>query len=268
VVFLVNEFAALDVDTPLLAAHAPAIGISGGSIFCRCRAVEFMSALGRIAREHPGCAGVVVEASGMADPGSAGTLLAEARLDRTYALGGTVTLVDPAQLPKVLDTLPAAERQVAAATAVVIAKADLHPAAVLDRAEALVRGLNPTAQVVRAAHGNCDLDPLALDGGPALAGEPPPCADPALLAVELPCPGRLRRDDLARSLAALGSDLYRAKGLFADAAGWCRLDWSAGRMTLLAAAPGAPGLALIIHPRARAAADELVRQMAAGAFSA
>ena len=268
VAFLVNEFAATDVDTPLLAAAAPCVvGISGGSIFCRCKATEFIRQLSGLAEEFPGLDGVVVEASGMADPSAARSMLDEAGLDRIYSMVGTVTLVDPGTLRKILDTLPAAERQVAAADLVVMSKADLHPPEVLAACADLVRTINPAAQLLQVVRGACAIDLLALGSQRWVDGVVAECADPALLPVELPLDRMMAATDLAAAIAALGDDLHRAKGFIPTHDGWVYLDWSAGRLALTPAASGRAGLALIIHPRARERTAALVAAVAAGTFA-
>lgn len=250
IVFLVNEFAATDVDSPVLAETAcDVIGISGGSIFCRCKVTEFLRELGGLHERFPDAEGVVVEASGMADPSAARSLLDEAGLGRTFRYTGTITLVDPTTLPKVLDTLPAAERQVAAADIVVVAKADLHGEAVLAATEGLVRGINGSARILRSAHGDCDLDPLALGDPRWVDGEVLLCSQ-GMLAIELPCPGRLDAAALGTAIAALGDGLLRAKGFVLDHAGWRYLDWSAGRLRIDPSPAGPPGVALIVLPQA------------------
>lgn len=267
-VFLVNEFAATDVDTPLLSGASPdCIGISGGSIFCRCKVTDFIRELSGLRGRFPHATGVIVEASGMADPSAARSLLDDSGLDRSFSYRGTVTLVDPGTLPKILDTLPAAERQVAAADAVVVSKSDLHDAAALAACEALVRGINPGVRLLRAVRGDCDLDPLALASPRWVDGEVAPCRDPLLVAIDVPCAGTIDVERLARDLAGLGGALHRAKGFAAGPDGWRLLDWSAGRMSITSQA-GPPGLALIVAPAAAEAARAIAAAVAAGAYHA
>lgn len=269
VAFLVNEFAATDVDTPLLAAGGgDVVGISGGSIFCRCKATDFIRELGALPGRFPHVEGVVVEASGMADPSAAQSMLDEAGLADRYRYTGTITLVDPGSLAKVLDTLPAAERQVAAADVVVVSKPDLHGEAELAATEALVRGINPRARLLRVANGDCDLDPLRLTDPRWTDGEVAPCADPVLLPLDLPCPEVVDVHALAAALAALGGDLHRAKGFVPSPDGWRYLDWSAGRMQVSACDPAPPGLAVIAHPRAESRLRTLAQRLASGGFAA
>jgi G3E family GTPase len=269
VAFVVNEFSETDVDTPLLSqASDDVVGISGGSIFCRCKVTDFIRELGSLSSRIAGMDGVVVEASGMADPSAAQSMLDEAGLSAAYRFTGTITLVDPGTLAQVLDTLPAAERQVAAADVVVVSKCDLHDETRLAATEALVRSIAPRARMVRASHGEVDLDPLALTDPTWVDGQVVPCADPAFTPLSLPCPPGTDVSRLAEAVAALGAGLLRAKGFVPATDGSYFLDWSAGRMQILRCKPGPPGLALIVQPASAEAARQLVARAAAGEFAA
>lgn len=268
VAFVVNEFSETDVDTPLLAqASDEVVGISGGSIFCRCKVTDFIRELGALSCRIAGMDGVVVEASGMADPSAVQSMLDESGLSNHYRFTGTITLVDPGTLAQVLDTLPAAERQVAAADVVVVSKCDLHDEARLTATEALVRSIAPRARLVRASHGEIDLDPLALANPAWVDGAVAPCVDPAFTPLSLPCPPGTDASRLAAALTELGPDLLRAKGFVPAADGCYFLDWSAGRMQLLRCKPGPPGLALIVRPAAAAKAALIVKRVANGEFA-
>jgi G3E family GTPase len=268
VAFVVNEFSETDVDTPLLAqASDDVVGISGGSIFCRCKVTDFIRELGTLSGRIAGMDGVVVEASGMADPSAAQSMLDESGLSAYYRFTGTITLVDPGTLAQVLDTLPAAERQVAAADVVVVSKCDLHDEARLAATEALVRSIAPRARLMRASHGDIDLDPLALAEPAWVDGAVAPCADPAFTPLSLPCPPGTDVSRLSTALAGLGPDLLRAKGFVPATDGWYFLDWSAGRMQVLRCKPGPPGLALIVRPAAAAQAALIVKRVADGEFT-
>lgn len=269
VAFLINEFAATDMDSPLLAgAAACTVGVSGGSIFCRCKVTEFISQLSRLPVEHPGLDGVVVEASGMADPSAGRSLLDESRLDRIYAFQGTLTLADPGTLHKVLDTLPAAERQIASADLVVVTKSDLHPAERVASAEALVRTINPQVPIVRAVHGDCRIDPLALGSARWVDGEVAACADPGLVAVEAVVAAPVAALAVGSALAAIGDGLVRAKGFLPTRTGWVHLDWAAGRLDLRDCGPADGGLVLIVKPEAADAARRLAERITTDGFPA
>jgi G3E family GTPase len=154
--FLVNEFSPRDVDGHLLEARGIEVRlIRGGSLFCRCKAAELREVL--LALAAPRQTGqapwerMVVEASGMADPSGAGSLLREIRLDAFFHPASVITLIDPASFRPLLATLPAVRRQVEAASVVLINKADLFSSQVLDEIEIQVRGLRPEARVYRTS---------------------------------------------------------------------------------------------------------------------
>ncbi|MCX7010859.1 MAG: hypothetical protein NTY53_27070, partial [Kiritimatiellaeota bacterium] len=72
-VWLVNEFSARDVDAAVLGSEtSDVLSIAGGSIFCRCLVTEFIASLrdlpARFGTPESPVEGVVVEASGMANP--------------------------------------------------------------------------------------------------------------------------------------------------------------------------------------------------------
>ncbi|MEJ5171442.1 MAG: GTP-binding protein, partial [Fimbriimonadales bacterium] len=84
-VFVVNEFSSRDVDSVLLGQDAKdVVPLPGGSIFCRCLAADFHRTMTALA--SGGWDAIVAEASGIADPSSTRTLLAETGLDRSLRL--------------------------------------------------------------------------------------------------------------------------------------------------------------------------------------
>ena len=129
IVCLVNEFSPHDVDGARLRAETDAVcTIPGGSIFCRCLAGEFIAVLQSLPQRFGAAApveGVVVEASGIADPRVMPKLLQETRLDKTYRLASISAVVDPKSFLKLLHTLPAILSQVEAAGLVLVNKTDL-----------------------------------------------------------------------------------------------------------------------------------------------
>ena len=233
--FLVNEFSPADVDGRTLAADGlDVLVLPGGSIFCRCLVSQFIGQLNAIAgRAGIGpLDGVVIEASGMADPRVIARLLEETRLDTRFSLARVVAVADPVRLLKLVRTLPAIRAQLEAADVVVLNKCDLAPPAVCDEAEALSRGLRPGATVLRAVRAEVDLDPFPDSPPRAPAGEYAACRDPAFETFRLECPVPVDAARLAAAVGAAGDDLYRLKGFVS----------SGGRVVGVQAAGGAPSL--------------------------
>ncbi|MBM4154737.1 MAG: GTP-binding protein [Lentisphaerae bacterium] len=231
--FLVNEFSSSDIDGRTLAAEGlDVIALPGGSIFCRCLVTQFIGQLDAIAaRAAAGpLDGVVIEASGMADPRVIVRLLVETRLDARYALARVIAVADPVRLLKLVRTLPAIRAQLEAADVVVLNKCDLAPPAVCDEAEALARGVRPGAEVLRAVRAEVEVDPFPPAPGREPAGEYAACRDPAFETFRIGCPGGVDVARLAAAVAAAGDDLHRLKGFVR----------SGGRVVSVQAAGGAP----------------------------
>jgi len=95
-VYLVNDLGTVNVDTAWLEQHHERVAsIPGGSIFCRCLVTEFLARLREVIERHDTpespVEGVVIEASGMANPLVMADLLREgdpARRNLSPCAGG------------------------------------------------------------------------------------------------------------------------------------------------------------------------------------
>jgi G3E family GTPase len=250
-VYLVNEFSPLDVDGALVADEgADVVAIPGGSIFCKCLVTEFINQLWKIARDYPGIEGVVIEASGMANPAVIGVMLKETKLDAVYALATVVAIVDPGSFLKLQHTLPNVLDQVRAAQVVLMNKTDCHDAATLDTTEARVRELNPAAILLRTMRGHADIDPFALPtAAPERGGEYAACRDPRFRSDVLAATVDVDLARLAEILHALGDDCYRAKGYLPSNGALHFVDLSSSGLTITPTTrPGATGeLAVVLR---------------------
>ncbi len=214
VVFLVNEFSPLDIDGELVQREdADVVAVPGGSIFCKCLVTEFIGQLKRIAHDYPDAEGVIVEASGMANPAVVGGMLSETKLDSIYELATVVAVVDPGSFLKLQHTLPNVADQVRAAQVVLLNKIDCHDAATLAETERVLRRLNADAQLEATTMGRSDIDLFAPPApAPDVEGEFALCRDPNYRSEVLDAKGDINLDQVAEALRALGDDCYRAKG--------------------------------------------------------
>ena len=231
VAFLVNDFAAVDVDGRLLDLPAgELVSIPGGSIFCRCLSGEFVRHLREIADRRP--EGLIVEASGVADPRVIRDMLAETQLDARYELRSVVTVIDPGSFLALIHTLPAIIAQVESCQVALINKVDLYDEARVKESRYRVGRLNPLAEVVLTTRCRADVDPFAALAPDELHGQYAACADPNFVThtVELKQPVDL--DWLLGELRRLQRDLYRAKGFIPTADGMVHVDLSAGGLTV------------------------------------
>jgi G3E family GTPase len=217
-VYLVNEFSPQDIDGAIVAEENPnVVAIPGGSIFCRCLAGEFLGQFTSIPQRFEGVEGIVIEASGMANPKVIVDMLHEAKLDDQYVLAHIVSIVDPGSFMKLRVTLPNIIAQVEAADTLLVNKSDIHGAATVEETVSAVESINPHAQLHRCSHANVEIDlftPVARDR--ELHGEYAKCRDPNYETYTLWPAAEINMDDLRNRVIAADDDLYRAKGCVAS----------------------------------------------------
>jgi len=260
-VFVVNEFSAVDVDAGLIEREGgKTVAVPGGSIFCRCLVTEFVDVLSRVAEGYVNNAapafcpdGVVIEASGIADPRSMRRLLAESGLDARYHVAGVTAVVDPGTVMKLLLVLPNIRGQIESADLVLLNKADLHAPKIIAKVRDKIREINPRATVIRCVRGAVDPAIILADGVSLRAEQVDAafgvCRDPRYEREVVVFQNPVRLKELCEEVAAAGDGLYRVKGFVETNEGWKYLDWSAGVLSGGAAEPHqASQLAIIWDP--------------------
>jgi G3E family GTPase len=231
-IYLVNEFSPQDVDARLLEAGGlETVSIAGGSIFCQCRVTEFIQHLTMIPERFGAngapVAGVVVEASGIADPLVIRRMLAETRLDETYGISAIVTVVDPKSFLKLVRTLPNILAQVEAADWVILNKIDQCSPEEIRATETEIERVHPGAEISKTSFCEGELEWLGAARDRSLTGEYAPCADPnyARLALRFRGPVDLRA--LETALRRAGDAVFRVKGFARVESGTAYVDYSA-----------------------------------------
>ena len=226
--FLVNDFAAVDVDAQLLSQlDGEIVSIPGGSIFCRCLATTFTNALKKIARLEPAVDGVIIEASGMADPRSLADVLRETRLDELYELSTVVSLVDPGTFRKLLKTLPAMRAQVECADVVLLNKTDLFDEATVQATEEAIRSVRGEIQIARCVRGDAPVQFFqGISHALKIHGSLSPCRDDSFLSATFRFRAKCNIGDIAELLNRYSHILWRAKGFVPTDAGLMELHWT------------------------------------------
>jgi len=165
---LVNEVGAIPIDHHLVKDVPGGTVVLGSGCVCCTVSGDLVRALaelhGQAARgEVPGFDRVLVETTGLADPtGVLATLVQHPLIARAYRPSAVVTVVDGEVGVATLARHREAVAQVALADRVLVSKIDrdgVDPAAV----EAVVRGLNRSATVVRVAGGDVEPDVLLAE---------------------------------------------------------------------------------------------------------
>ncbi len=235
IVYLVNEFGAVDVDGHTLPLPpGELVSIPGGSIFCKCLVGEFIRVLRDIGgAEGDAPEGVVIEASGIAEPRVVGQMLEETRLAERYALKCIATVIDPGSFLKLLHTLPSIIAQVEAADVAIINKVDLYGAQQVQQTEDALLQIQPGLDVVRAQRCRIERDLLAFEGagGPvrrSLDGTYAAGTDPDYVSTHVTFEQPVDLSALLAALRALPSEVYRVKGFVPTVDGTMYIDRSAG----------------------------------------
>lgn len=268
-VYLVNEFAPADVDGPLIECPPDdLISVVGGSIFCRCLVTDFIRHLRAVAERaaNPDTPvdGVVIEASGIADPGVVPRMLEETRLDGPYRLARVVSIVDPGTFATLVQTLPNLSAQIVASDVALLNKTDLYPLDKVAETERALRDLNASLEIMRTSFCAADIDLLAPRRVQRLDGQYARCADPNYEVITCTVDRTVDTNALTAALGGLCDVLYRAKGYFPAAAGLQHLDASPSGLTVRPAPRPdlPPRLVFILRPGARARLEPLLANLA------
>jgi G3E family GTPase len=222
---VVNEFGEVPVDHHLLeSSEERTVALPNGCLCCHLRGDLEETLIGAAMRRRRGeIAGfdrVIVETSGLADPGPvAQTLFADQALARDFKLGPIVTVVDAADPQNRASGAEVARAQIAAADVIVLSKSDRTRD--LDAVTEEVKSVNPQARCIPARFG--DVDPALLAANPKSGTDPvfsrahAHASGIASFVLGLPAP--VSKTLLERFLAVLvdlrGADLLRVKGIVA-----------------------------------------------------
>ena len=233
-VYLVNDFAAVDIDGQLLdLPQDQLVQIAGGSIFCKCLVTDFIRHLTAVAEhvEEHGTEGVIIEASGIADPRVIPTMLQETKLDHLYTLSSIISVVDPGRFMKLIHTLPNIRAQIEAADHVLINKIDLYSEEELNTAEKEIRDLNPECSLDRCKNSDVHFSPFRAWADRNMEGEYAKCADPNYFNVVAQVPGGYDEAALREVLTPLLPQLYRIKGFVPTTQRLLYVDYSGGDLS-------------------------------------
>ena len=154
--------------------------LPGGSIFCTCLVTQFIQTLTAIAdhADQHGLDGLVIEASGVANPKVVEKMLQETQLDQRIALCSIISIVDPGSFPTLLQTLPNIVAQIEASDRALLNKTDLFDEEEMAVCEEELRRIRPGIEIVRTSFCAAELDLFATHEERGLEGEYASCADP------------------------------------------------------------------------------------------
>ena len=263
---VVNELGEIGIDGLVvggLGFGERMVELSSGCICCQLDTVHFEIALDELC-EDVDPDRIVIETSGVADPGT----LARRLADLGRPLGSVITVTDSVNLDRVLAE-PIGAEQIAAADFLVVSKLDLPGTRGLGVVGARLRVLNSRAPIVPGPVDGAGLRLLFGSGLPAgrpdrrapSPAPPVPDLDSVSWRTERPLERRATLD----LLGALPPAVYRAKGVvrYAGASVPALVNVTAGRLQsqwepALADAAGPGGALVFIGRDAPAWRDELL----------
>jgi len=149
---VINEFGAISIDNQLvIGVDEEILELNNGCICCRVRG-DLVKSLGDLLRRQKRFDYVLIETTGLADPGPIAGTFRSTELAERLRLDGIVTVADAKHLEKELGDAPEASAQVAFADIILLNKTDLVSGADLERLEKRIRKINPVAKIHRTGH--------------------------------------------------------------------------------------------------------------------
>lgn len=229
---VVNEAAEVPVDDALLAGAEGMTLLSGGCCCCAGRS-ELIAALrglcdarSRLSADAPRLERIVLETSGLADPGAiVQAIQSDPVLVNHIVVDETIVAVDALHALAQLATEPLGRLQVGAADRMVLTKTDACDPAALATLRATLAGLNGHAAISAAVLGDAvPLPPLPPDALPATlpaldADDARGPIQPTQLAIPVGMDWSAFTLWLSALLHARGNDLVRVKGVIRTPAG-------------------------------------------------
>jgi G3E family GTPase len=225
---VINEFGEEGIDHALLRASSDATVLLGNGCVCCAVRTDLQESLRMLFADRargavPSFARVIIETSGLADPGPVlQTFASDRALGEAFHLQALITVVDAPGGAGNLATMPEARQQVALADRIVLSKTDRADNVTVAALTGHIRNLT-AAPLATAAHGVIDPGFL-LDEGLDLAVRPiahdhahvhSHGIDSFALFFDEPSPWPVFEQAMAVLTALRGPDLLRVKGLVA-----------------------------------------------------
>jgi G3E family GTPase len=260
---IVNEFGEVGVDGEILRGKdVDIVELTSGCLCCTLKG-SLMTAVEEL-RAKAGVERIIVEATGVAQPGELTETLTDATMKTAIDIGPLVTVVDAARFPKLSAMLGEFyEAQIENADILVLNKVDLVDAAALERVRDEVRAINPGADIIFAER--ADVDPaylldrnveglLARSAAAGADGELPapghdghahdhehdgdhdPHAGAPAESFVLKAPEGASRARLEAFFGALPDSVWRAKGFMRVDGAPCLVQYATGQIEITPAA--------------------------------
>ena len=146
---IINEFGEVSIDNQLVSGvDEEILELNNGCLCCRVRK-DLIKSLGDLFKKQKRFDYVVIETTGLADPGPVAQTFYLPDLRKVLRLDGIVTVVDARHIEKELAEAPEASAQLAFADVVLLNKTDLVSSEDASRIESRIRRMNAIAKIHR-----------------------------------------------------------------------------------------------------------------------
>jgi G3E family GTPase len=161
-----NEFGEIGVDQDLVInADEEIFEMNNGCICCTVRG-DLIRILGNLMKRRDKFDRIIVETTGMADPGPvAQTFFVDDDMRDEFALDGIVTLVDAKHVMLHIDDSDEVKAQIAFADTILLNKVDLVSEQQATAVEARIRSMNAMARIKRVQMANAPMETVLDIGG-------------------------------------------------------------------------------------------------------
>ncbi len=161
-----NEFGEIGVDQDLVInADEEIFEMNNGCICCTVRG-DLIRILGNLMKRRDKFDRIIVETTGMADPGPvAQTFFVDDEMRDEFALDGIVTLVDAKHVLLHIDDSDEVKAQIAFADTILLNKVDLVSEEQAAAVESRIRSMNAMARIKRVHMANAPMETVLDIGG-------------------------------------------------------------------------------------------------------
>lgn len=239
---IVNEFGEVGVDGAILAGqNIDMVELTAGCLCCTLKG-SLVGALEEL-RDKKGVERVVIEATGVAQPGELAEVLRDPALAGSLSVGPMVTVVDTAKFGALRRVLgPFYSAQVSRADVLLLNKTDLATRDQLEQVRREVGTLSPRAIVVPTQRCNVALETIlgeekrALEPSALELGLASPAPAASFVSFVIPAEFETDRKRVEAFFADLPPEIMRAKGFMRiDHETWT-VQYAAGQLELTPAA--------------------------------
>lgn len=212
---IINEFGEINIDAKLVSRDGIDIAeLSNGSIFCACIKDKFVDGL--IEMSKTDIEYLFIEASGLADPSNMGDIVDGIRKDTgdNLLIKGSVCIADGLSFLELVEVLPALERQVKHANAVIVNKMDLIDEDTFKTIAEKIGEINPAVKIYAATHCDVDIKQIVDHFSPNTAGSEETTntyeSRPTTFIVR--CDEPIEKEKVIEFIRSISDSSYRIKG--------------------------------------------------------